>query len=176
MDEELMGMLKEQRAFEQNTAASLTASVNRTRNSIVRLFLNRLVLDSLKHADLLQALIDLNTGAIVSDIDKHRMKKELNKHVVNEKEMLSRAQAIADKVEDERTKGLLRQIVEDEQRHHRILNELLRIIETIENIRDAINACLAVRFQDWLKARAAKAPLTASEERKAFRIAPPQLV
>jgi len=136
MDEELIGMLKEQQAFEQSTADSLTASVNRTKNSIVRLFLNRLVLDSLKHADLLQALIDLNTGAIVSDIDKYRMKRELSKHVLNEKEMLSRAQAILGKVEDERTRGLLRQIIEDEQRHHKILNELLRIIETIENIRD----------------------------------------
>ena len=141
MDEELMGMLKEQRAFEQNTAESLTASVNRTKNSIVRLFLNRLVLDSLKHADIIQALIDLNTGAIVSDIDKHRMKKELSNHVLNEKDMLNRAQTIAGKVEDERAKGLLRQIIADEQRHHKILNELLRIIETIENIKD----------EDWLE-------------------------
>jgi len=139
MDEELIGMLKEQQAFEQNTAESLTASVNRTKNSIVRLFLNRLVLDSLKHADIIQALIDLNTGAVVSDIDKYRMKKELSKHVLNEREMLSRVQAIIGKVEDERTKGLLRQIIEDEQKHHKILNELLRIIETIENISD----------QDW---------------------------
>jgi len=136
MDEELIRMLKEHRAFEQNTADSLNASVKRTKNSVVRLFLNRLVLDSLKHADLLQALIDLNTGAIVADIDKYRMKKELSKHVLNEKEMLSRAQAIIGKVEDERTRALLQQIVEDEQRHHKILEELLRIIETIENIRD----------------------------------------
>jgi len=136
MDEELIGMLKEQRAFEQNTADSLTASVNRTKNSIVRLFLNRLVLDSLKHADLLQALIDLNAGAIVADIDKYRMKKELNKHLLNEKEMLSRVQKIIGKVEDERMRGLLQQIIGDEQRHHKILNELLRIIETIENIKD----------------------------------------
>ncbi|MEM2922779.1 MAG: hypothetical protein QXF26_10755 [Candidatus Bathyarchaeia archaeon] len=141
MDEELMGMLKEQQALEQNTADSLTASVNRTKNSIVRLFLNRLVLDSLKHADLLQALIDLNTEAIVSDIDKYRMKKELGSHVLNEKEMLNRAQTIVGKVEDKKMKGLLRQIVEDEQRHHKILNELLRIIETIENMSN----------QDWLE-------------------------
>ncbi len=136
MDEELIRMLKEQQAFEQNTADSLTASVNRTKNSIVRLFLNRLVLDSLKHADLLQALIDLNTGAIVADIDKYRMKKELNKHILNEKKMLSRAQMIVGRVDDERTRGLLWQIIADEQRHHKILDELLRIIETIENIRD----------------------------------------
>lgn len=141
MDEELMGMLKEQQALEQNTADSLTASVNRTKNSIVRLFLNRLVLDSLKHADLLQALIDLNTEAIVSGIDKYRMKKELGSHVLNEKEMLNRAQTIVGKVEDKKMKGLLRQIVEDEQRHHKILNELLRIIETIENMSN----------QDWLE-------------------------
>jgi len=136
MDEELIGMLKEHRAFEQNTADSLTASVNRTKNSVVRLFLNGLVLDSLKHADLLQALIDLNTGAIVADIDKYRMKKELSAHVLKEKEMLSRAQAIVGKAEDKRTRSLLQQIVKDEQKHHKILNELLRIIETIENIRD----------------------------------------
>jgi len=125
---ELEGLLRDQMALEKKTAEVLSSTVQRTKNSVVRLFLNRLVLDSLKHADMLQALIDLNAGTLITIVDKEDMKTSLEKHVEQEEEMLNRLEEILERVEDPKAKPLLKQIAEDEKRHHRILDEVTRIV------------------------------------------------
>lgn len=114
--------------LEKKTAEALGSTVQKTKNSIVKLFLDRLVLDSLKHADMLQALIDLNSGTLVTMVDKEEMKESLETHVLQEKEMLRRLENILEKVEDPKAKSLLKQIAEDEKRHHRILDEVTKIL------------------------------------------------
>lgn len=125
---ELEKLLRDQMALEKNTAEVLTSTVQKTKNSVVRLFLDRLVLDSLKHADMLQALIDLDAGTLVTVVDKEDMKTSLEKHVEQEEKMLNRLEEILERVEDPKAKSLLKQIAEDERRHHRILEEVTRIV------------------------------------------------
>ena len=125
---ELEKLLRDQMVLEKKTAEVLSSTVQKAKNSVVRLFLNRLVLDSLKHADMLQALIDLNAGTIVTMVNKEEMKDSLERHVVQEKEMLDRLERILEKVEDPKAKSLLKQIAEDEKRHHRILYEVTKIV------------------------------------------------
>jgi len=125
---ELERLLRDQMALERKTAEVLSSTVQRTKNSVVRLFLDRLVLDSLKHADMLQALIDLNAGTLVTMVDKEEMKDALERHVTQEKEMLNRLEQIIEKMEEPKAKSLLRQIAEDERRHHRILDEVTNIV------------------------------------------------
>ena len=125
---ELEKLLRDQMELEKSTAKTLSSTVQNTKNSIVRLFLDRLVLDSLKHADMLQALIDLSAGALVTVLDKEEMKTSLEKHVQQEKMMLSRLEEILKRVEDPKAKSLLKQIAEDERRHHKILEEVTRIV------------------------------------------------
>lgn len=125
---ELEKLLRDQMVLEKKTAEVLSSTVQNAKNSVARLFLNRLVLDSLKHADMLQALIDLNAGTIVTMVDKEEMKDSLERHVVQEKEMLDRLERILEKVEDPKGKSLLKQIAEDEKRHHRILDEVTKIV------------------------------------------------
>lgn len=125
---ELEKLLRDQMVLEKKTAEVLSSTVQRTKNSVLRLFLDRLVLDSLKHADMLQALIDLNAGTLVTMVDKEEMKDTLDKHVAQEKEMLKRLEQIIEKVEEPKAKSLLKQIAEDERRHHRILDEVTKIV------------------------------------------------
>jgi len=125
---ELEKLLRDQMELEKSTAGILSSTVQNTRNSVVRLFLDRLVLDSLKHADMLQALIDLSAGALVTVVDKEDMKTSLEKHVQQEKKMLSRLEEILKRVGDPKAKSLLKQIAEDERRHHKILEEVTRIV------------------------------------------------
>ena len=125
---ELEKLLREQMVLEKKTAEALGSTAQKTKNSIVKLFLDRLVLDSLKHADMLQALIDLNSGTLVTMVDKEEMKESLETHVLQEKEMLERLENILEKVEDPKAKSLLKQIAEDEKRHHRILDEVTKIL------------------------------------------------
>lgn len=125
---EIEKLLRDQMALEKKTAEVLSSTVERTKNSVVRLFLDRLVLDSLKHADMLQALIDLNAGRLVTAVDKDEMRASLEKHVELEQEMLKRLDAIIEKIGDPKAKALLKQIAEDEKRHHKILDEVTRIV------------------------------------------------
>jgi len=125
---ELEKLLRDQMVLEKKTAEVLSFTVQKTKNSVLRLFLDRLVLDSLKHADMLQALIDLNAGTLVTMVDKEEMKDTLDKHVAQEKEMLRRLEQIIEKVEEPKAKSLLKQIAEDERRHHRILDEVTKIV------------------------------------------------
>jgi len=125
---ELEKLLRDQMELEKSTAGILSSTVQNTRNSVVRLFLDRLVLDSLKHADMLQALIDLSAGALVTVVDKEEMKTSLEKHIQQERMMLSRLEEILKRVEDPKAKSLLKQIAEDERRHHKILEEVTRIV------------------------------------------------
>lgn len=125
---ELEKLLRDQMTLEKKTAEALSSTVQKTKNSIVRLFLDRLVLDSLKHADMLQALIDLDAGVLVTMVDKEEMKDSLDNHVLQEKEMLRRLENIIDKVEEPKARSLLKQIAEDEKRHHKILDEVTKIV------------------------------------------------
>jgi len=125
---ELENLLRDQMALEKKTAEVLRSTAQKAKNSVVKLFIDRLVLDSLKHADMLQALIDLNAGTLVTVVDKEDMKTSLEKHVEQEKEMLDRLEKILERVEDPKAKSLLKQIAEDERRHHSILDEVTRIV------------------------------------------------
>jgi len=94
--------------------------------------------DSLRHAATFQAIIDVNTGQTIWNVDKQQMIKELNAHIETEKRMVDGIQSIVNKVEENSIRKLLREIVKDERRHHRILVRLKEIIESID-----------VKEQDW---------------------------
>jgi rubrerythrin len=129
MSKELIEMMRNQITLELKTAEILTPTVKATNNSIVKLLLHRLVLDSMKHADMLQSVVDLTEGKIASIAERDTMKRVLVEHVKNEKDMLNRIKKIAVKVEDAKVKALINQIVKDERMHHKILAQLLKIVE-----------------------------------------------
>ena len=87
-DEELDVLLRRHYELEKRVAKLISETVAATDNSILRLFLDRLVHDSLKHADMIQALMDLRKGTLVSIVHKEVMQKALEDHVTREKEML----------------------------------------------------------------------------------------
>jgi hypothetical protein len=129
VDEETLEMLREQKAFEDETVKRLTPLCNSLKNPLIRLFIHRIILDTMEHSDLYETLIDLNTRAVVGDIDKKIMTEELTTHVKEENKMLNNAIEISKSMKDENFKKILERIVEDERRHHQILQELLKVIE-----------------------------------------------
>jgi bacterioferritin (cytochrome b1) len=122
-------MLKKQKAFEDETVKRLTPLYNAVKNPLVRLFIHKIILDTMEHSDLYKTLIELNKHAVVGDIDRKIMTEELTNHVKEENKMLNEAIEISMSIQDENTKKILESIVEDERRHHQILQELLKIIE-----------------------------------------------
>lgn len=138
MDAELMEKVSIQLAFEKSHANRLKPMVDTVRNSIVKMVLSRIMYDSLRHAATFQALIDVNTGQTIWDVDKQQMIKELNVHIETETKMVEGIEGIIKKVNDDNTERILKEIVADEKRHHRILVRLKDIIESID-----------VQKEDW---------------------------
>jgi len=126
--DDTLGQLREQKRLEDETAKRLTPFYKSIKNPLVRSFIHRIILDTKKHSDMYQTLIDLNERALVGEIDRKRMTEELTTHIREESDMLNRAIDIGKSVKDENFKKMLERIVEDERRHHQILEELFGII------------------------------------------------
>lgn len=132
VDDEQLEMLKALKAFEDETVKRLTPLYNSLKTPLTRLFIHRIILDTMKHSDLYETLIDLNKRALVGNIDRQIMTEKLTTHIKEESKMLNKAIEISKAVKDPNFRKVLEGIVEDERRHHRILQELYKIIEKEE--------------------------------------------
>jgi rubrerythrin len=120
--------------LERETARSLRRMAAKTKSIIPKLLFKEIELDTTKHAHMYTTLIALAAGVAVSKVERYEMRKELERHVKNEKRMLVQAQRIARTLEDPRMKPLLRAILTDERRHHRALSTLLETVAVEEKI------------------------------------------
>jgi rubrerythrin len=96
--------------------------------------LHGLILDSIKHADILQAVVDVLKGKVFSEVEKFELNRGLETHIKNEEEMMNRFRDIVNRVEDERVKGIISQIIKEEERHHQELRELFNIFKSLGNL------------------------------------------
>ena len=129
VDENTLELLKQQKAFEDETAEKLNALYDSTSNPFVRLFIHRIILDTMRHSDIYQTLIDLNRRVLIGEIDRSLMTGELTSHIKDESKMLDRAEEIGRSIKDASFKKILERVIEDEKQHHRILKELFEILK-----------------------------------------------
>ena len=129
VDDETLEILKQQKAFEDETARNLSPLYDSATNPFVRLFIHRIILDTMKHSDIYQTLIELNRRVALGEIDRKKMTEKLTAHIKNESKMLDKAMEISKAVKDENFRKILEYIIEDEIQHHRILQELFEIIK-----------------------------------------------
>ncbi|UCB60152.1 MAG: ferritin-like domain-containing protein [Candidatus Bathyarchaeota archaeon] len=126
--EETLKKLEKQKAFEDATVEKLNPLYKSITNPIIKLFIHRIILDTMKHSDTYQTLINMHRRVVVGEIDRNKMTQELTYHTQNESAMLDQAVEISKSVKDESSRKVLERIVEDEKRHHKILQELFEII------------------------------------------------
>ena len=129
VDDKTLDMLKEQKAFEDETVKRLTPMYNSTKNPLFRFLVHRIMLDTMKHSDTYQTLIDLNTRALIGEIERKTMTEELSTHIKEENRMLRQAKKISGSIEDKNFKQIMEQIVEDERQHHGILQKLFEMLK-----------------------------------------------
>lgn len=130
LDDKTIDMIKEQKAFEDETVKRLTPMYNSSKNPLVKFLVHRIILDTMRHSDTYQTLIDLNTRALIGEIEMKAMTEELTTHINEENKMLKQATKIRGSIEDKNFKQILEQIVEDERQHHGILRKLFEMLET----------------------------------------------
>ncbi len=135
-DDEFKRLLREGLAIEHEIVNLMSERVEGIKNSVVKYLLHGIVLDSSKHADTFQALIDLVGGVAMSEVEIGISQEVLRRHIKLEKDNLEKVEEIIDEIEDRGIRFMLQNIAADERRHHNILNRMLEISLRKEEIPD----------------------------------------
>ncbi|MEM2122714.1 MAG: hypothetical protein QXE79_03665 [Candidatus Bathyarchaeia archaeon] len=134
LDDDAVRLLEGLERFEGEVAERLSSLMDRVENNIIRLLIHTLVLDSMKHASIIRALLDIVQGTRFSEADKRLLGEELSRHIAEEETMLRNVKELVDKVEDENVKAVLNQISLEEERHHKGLRQLLSILDKMDRL------------------------------------------
>lgn len=129
LDENAISKIKNQKDFEDQTAKKLTPLYESAQNPIIKLFIHSIILDTMRHSDTYQMLLDLNSSAQMGKESEDIGEKELTSHIKEEAKMLKQAKDISEAVKDKKIKQLILNILEDEKKHHRVLTDLLGILK-----------------------------------------------
>ncbi len=132
---ELADVIREQVEIEKESVRRLTETEKKVGSGAARLLLCEMRMDSQKHANVLEAMLDVlkspSSGsswerALHSFVDPAIVRKEIENHKALEKSMLGLIQEETAKTNDEVITTLLNHLGEDEKRHHEILDTIVQ--------------------------------------------------
>lgn len=134
----MLDFIKDQIRIENEIVDSLNKALAEMLNPAVKGTLKGISLDSVKHAEMYSAAVNLLTSvpqALTQEqLDKQR--EQVEKHIRIEARLIKRISETMPKIKDEKIKLLLEAILSDEKRHHALLNEVLAILVKGETITD----------------------------------------
>ena len=135
MERSVAELIQKQKEAEKDMVKAVKALEDKVHNSAARLLLAELRLDSTKHANICQEILSVTTkikpeklwdARIESYVDMLVVKRELERHIKLEEEMLKDVERVIGKTEDEVIKLLLTHIVEDEKKHHKNIRLIIK--------------------------------------------------
>jgi rubrerythrin len=137
--DELIVFMKAQVRVENEIVGSLRDALVEIRNPPIKEVLKSISLDSVKHAEMYAAAIELlktvSQALSQGNLDKQRALVE--KHIRMEEQLIKEINRVLPTVENEKVKLLLNAILSDEKRHHALLKVVLEIIVRGETIAEA---------------------------------------
>ncbi len=134
--DELIRFLKDQTEIEKKIVESLNRSLDEMRNPAVKGVLKGISLDSVKHAQMYSSAINLLTSVAPALTQEHldKQRELVEKHIQMEAELIKKIKKRLPSIEHEKVRLLLDAILTDEERHHRLLKEVLAILVRGETI------------------------------------------
>jgi rubrerythrin len=128
--ERLLSFLEKQIKVENEIVDSLNKGLVDVENPAVKGTLKGISLDSLKHAQMYASAINLLTKAPKALTQKQldSQKALVEKHIQIEAVLIERINEQIPNIKDEKVKLLLNAILEDEKRHHSLLQRVLEIL------------------------------------------------
>ncbi len=131
-------MIEKQIVNESEAVKLLQGSMGKTNNTVIRLLLNQLALDSTKHEHLLRAVLKLLETPSKEQFkwEGEEFRKAIEKHVEVEREMLESFEKIVDKTKDERIRFIIQDIISDEKKHHAIMKRVHELVCEGEKVKD----------------------------------------
>ena len=136
--QEFKVMIEERIENEKEAARLLHDSARETNNRVIRLLLYQLALDSIKHENMLRAILQLLESPSKEGFksEGEEFRKVVEKHVEIEREMLEGFERFVDKTEDNRIRFLLQDMISDEKRHHAIMKRMHELVCESERVQD----------------------------------------
>jgi len=134
--DELTKFLREQIKIENKIVESLNDALVEMMNPAVKGVLKGISLDSVKHAEMYDSAVKLLTEVSPALTQEHLDKQiELvEEHIRIEAELIERISKTIPSIKNEKVKLLLKAILSDEKRHHKLLKKVLQILVRGETI------------------------------------------
>ena len=138
-NDELVGFLKEQIKTENKIVDSLNKSLINIGNPTVKGVLKGISLDSMKHAEMYASAVTLmtNVSQALTQENLDEQRKLVEKHIQMEADLIEKIGNVLPTVENAKVRLLLNAILADEERHHALLKEILKILVQGEAITEA---------------------------------------
>jgi rubrerythrin len=137
--DDLINFMKAQIKVENEIVDSLNNALIEVKNPPVKGVLKGISLDSVKHAEMYAAAIELMTKVSQALTQEHLDKQRaiVEKHIRLEEELIKKISKVLPTVENAKVKLLLSAILADEKRHHELLKMVLEILVRGETITEA---------------------------------------
>jgi len=131
---DLIEMLKKQREIELEVPKHLQPVVNAVPNRLVSVMLESIIHDSMKHAAICKALIEVEAGAVPVRLDvdmktANEMTQSIKQHINVETEMIQMLESMLKMVKDDRVASILNYMLADERRHHDTLVNMTNLLD-----------------------------------------------
>lgn len=139
--ERLIELIRAQIKVEKENVRQVTETEKKVDNAAAKLSLLEIRLDSQKHADILNGILEVLSGVppsqtlweykISSYIDPFLVKEELENHEKREARMIDHVEEEIKQTKDEGIKLLLQHVLEDERKHHKILETIVKHLHKV---------------------------------------------
>jgi len=134
-ERELTKFFDEQIKLEEEIVKSMNQALKALTNPVVKGVLKGISLDSMKHAEIYKAAVEVaSVPPALTDEEFDRLKEIVKKHIEYEERAMERLNYIIEKTRNEKVKFLLESIASDEKRHHDLLNKIMSIVVRGETI------------------------------------------
>ena len=140
-NDKLVQLIKEQIEIEKENVRQVGETEKKVGNAAAELFLNVIKLDSKKHVDIFNGLLKVLRGIppsktlwehrMESYIDPFVVKRELENHMEREDAMIVHVEEEIKQTEDEGLELLLQHIADDERKHHKILQTVVKHLHKV---------------------------------------------
>jgi ribonucleotide reductase beta subunit family protein with ferritin-like domain len=136
MSEDLVEFFESQIELENSIVKSVNDALEELDNEAVQMALRGISLDSSKHADMYRSGIAFLTKSTkpLNEEMMDRQRKVIERHIKLEEAVIEKLEKKMPKIENQKLKLLMKAIMADEKRHHKLLTNLHEIIVKGETI------------------------------------------
>jgi len=136
MSDDLINFFESQIELENKIVQSISDALDNIDNLAVKTALRGISLDSSKHAEMYRSAIALLTSSstALNEEQLDLQRKVVERHIKMEEAVIIQLEAKMPSVENEKLEMLLKAILLDERRHHKLLKTLLEILVKGETV------------------------------------------